>query len=120
MAKSDQKDETVNEEQRRSNELARDAGEDKNPLAQEQEEVNASELSRKELVNEAVDQETGEVKLGQPGGTDGQSVSDRPTMTEEQARDINGYSGFENIAEQIAADPTKKTEGQDDTLYKKA
>lgn len=82
-------------------------------------ETNVSELSKSELVNNAVDQETGEVKLGQPGGTDGQSASDRPTMTEEQAREINGYAGFENVAEQRANDPNRPTEHQADTLVKK-
>lgn len=122
MAKSDQKNESVNEEQRRSNDLALQADKDATTETPAREEVNATELSKSELVNDAVDQETGEVKLGQPGGTDGQSASDRPTMTEEQAREVNGYAGFENIAEQRKADPTKaeNRENLSDTLYKKS
>lgn len=84
-----------------------------------QEATNATEYSKTDAYNEAVDQETGEVKLGQPGGTDGQSASDRPTMTEDQAREINGYAGFENVAEQREADPSKPTEKDYDTLVKK-
>lgn len=85
----------------------------------EEDKANVTELSKEKLYNKAVDQETGEVKLGQPGGTDGQAVKDRPTMTEEQAREINGYAGFENVAEQREADPTKPTEKDYDTLVKK-
>ena len=85
----------------------------------EEEKANVSELSKNELYNEAVDQETGEVKLGQPGGTDGENVADRPTMSEEKAREINGYAGFENVEEQREADPTKPTEKDYDTLVKK-
>lgn len=83
------------------------------------EQANVTELSKSELYNDAVDQTTGEVKKGQPGGTDGSSVSDRPTMTEQEAREINGYAGFENVAEQREADPTKPTEKDYDTLVKK-
>jgi len=84
------------------------------------EKANVTELSKSELYNDAVDQETGEVKKGQPGGTDGSSVSDRPTMTEQEAREINGYAGFENVAEQREADPSKPTEKDYDTLVKKS
>lgn len=90
-----------------------------NKSQDEQSTTSTSELSKSELYNKAVDQETGEVKLGQPGGTAGEGASDRPTMTEEQAREINGYAGFENVAEQREADPTKPTEKDYDTLVKK-
>lgn len=83
-------------------------------------EANATEYSKSDKYNELVDQETGEVKKGQPGATGGESASDRPTLTEEEAREVNGYAGFENVEEQRAADPNKTSESGDyDTLVKK-
>lgn len=109
----------VNKDQRRASELVKEAdkaGENQKPA--EQEKVNATELSKKELVNEVVDQETGEVKQGQPGAS-AEGVTDRPPLSEQDARRINGYAGFENIAEQQAADPNRKSEDDYDTLVEK-
>lgn len=56
-------------------------------------------LNKKKLADEVVDQDTGEVRKGQPGG-DGQGLKDRPTMGEKEAREINGYEEHESVADE--------------------
>lgn len=68
----------------------------------------AKAVDTAKLANEAVDQETGEVFKGQPGGTEGQAVSDRPAMTEAEAREINGYADYKNVAEAVDAKMAEK------------
>lgn len=93
---------------------------DRTPVVEDPayEKADVNEYSKSEVVNDVVDQETGEVKKGQPGGTAGESASNRPTLTEDEARRVNGYAGFNNIGEYVAATTPDADEG--DKLVEKA
>lgn len=81
----------------------------------------AKDKSTVEKADELVDQETGEVKKGQPGATG--STADRPTLTEAEAREVNGYAGHKNIRSQIeeakGADKSVKADDETATGAKK-